>query len=132
MFDKENLARSFWPIVDDLESAKKATRYGFWASILCAVVTVATVILGYYGIQPHSMNNMSFDLFALFDAALFAVIAWGLYKMSRTAAVAGLSLYFIERIYMWSVYSLKIPVMAIIVSLLFVHSIRGTFAYHRL
>ena len=67
---------------------------------------------------------------ALVDAFLFIVIGWGIYKMNRFASVAGLVLYFIERIDMWSKYGFKLHAIVIFFSLMFINSIRGTFSYH--
>lgn len=116
-----------WPTITDLESARAAARQGFWASIVVAVITAAVAVLAYAGFPILNVN-----LEALFDALLFAVVAWGIHAMSRTAAVGGLGLYLAERIHMWSNYGPKGLVLTIIFTLMFVNAIRGTFHYHKI
>ncbi len=110
-----------WPDTSDEKSVKEATRQGIWA---CAWVAGVTAIMAF-------LNSMSLDQSAFIDAFIFAVIGFGIYKYSRTAAIAGLAMYILERIYMWSTTGIKGPVMALILILMFVNSIRGTFAYHK-
>jgi len=122
----ENRLKWIWPVIFDVNSAEKATKQGFWASIYCSGATIVLIILAYYGAQVGSYN-----LYALTDAFLFAVIGFGIWHKSRTAAVAGLLLYIIERADAWLTAGPKNPVMAIIITLLFIHSVRGTFSYHK-
>jgi hypothetical protein len=75
---------------------------------------------------------MGFDASALVDGVFFAVIAWGLSRKSRTAAVAGLLLYIFERLYMWSTVGMRNPVVAVLFTLAFVSGVRGTFAWKRI
>jgi hypothetical protein len=75
------------------------------------------------------------DGWALVDAAIFGLIAWGIYRMSRVAAIAGLIFYIAERIAMHIILG-RSYVSAIFVTALFlfafINAVRGTFAYHRL
>ncbi|MFQ5801544.1 MAG: hypothetical protein ACE5JQ_01445 [Candidatus Methylomirabilales bacterium] len=116
-----------WPTITGLESAKGAARQGVWAALFVAVVTAAVAILSHAGFPI-----LDFNLEALVDAALFAIVAWGIHKMSRTAAVCGLGLYLIERIYMWSNHGPKGFIWVIIISLMYINAIRGTFQYHKI
>lgn len=116
-----------WPSVVDITAAKKASKQGLWASTWCAGATIVFVVLAQFGVQMFN-----FDLWALLDAFLFIIIGWGIYKMNRIAAVAGLLLYILERISMWSEHGSKNPAMAIIITLMFINSIRGIFAYHKM
>jgi hypothetical protein len=116
----------FWPSITDAISAKKASKHGVWACTWCAAATLLFVVLSIFEI---SLSN--FDISASFDAFLFILIGWGIFKMNRVAAVAGLVLYILERAYMWSEYGSKNPAIAIIVTLMFINSIRGIFLYHK-
>jgi hypothetical protein len=113
---------AFWPRVDTAESAALATKQAFWAAVLCAVITA------FFGL----ISVMGFDASALVDGVFFAVIAWGLSRKSRTAAVAGLLLYIFERLYMWSTVGMRNPVVAVLFTLAFVSGVRGTFAWKRI
>jgi len=123
---KKSATDWIWPKVTDLELAKEASRQGFWAAIVVSAVTSALAVLGHLGFQI-----LGFNLWALIDAALFAIIASGIYRMSRTAAVAGLGLYLIEKIHLALTHGAQAPVATLIFTLMFINSIRGTFAYRR-
>lgn len=115
-----------WPTITDIPSAQKASKQGLWASAWCAGATLVFVVLSVFGVSLYG-----FDLWALIDVLFFILIGWGIYKMNRFAAVAGLTLYIIERAAMWSEYGPKNPIVAILISLMFINSIRDIFAYHR-
>ena len=115
-----------WPSIVDSTSAQKASKQGLWASAWCAGATIIFVVLSRLGIQMFN-----FDMWALFDAFLFIVIGWGIHKMNRIASISGFVLYLLERISMWTEYGLKNPAIVIIISLMFINAIRGTFAYHK-
>lgn len=120
----------FWPDVSDLDGAKEAARYGMWCAVFVACVTAFVVLLTII----FGLSIMGTKPAALFDAILFAGIAFGLSKNSRIAAVAGFVLFVIEKIYMLVVTGnfLSVGVFGIIIGLGFLNSIRGTFAYWRL
>ncbi len=120
---KRNASVSVWPTITDLESAKGAARQGFWAAIIAAVVTAVVVVLVQAGFQVFDVS-----IEALVDAALFAIVAWGIHKMSRTAAVGGLVL----NIWSWSIQGPGGLVWAAIFTLMYINGIRGTFQYHKM
>ena len=90
-----------------------------------AGITAIAAILSLFGWEITSLG-------ALVDAGLFALIAFGIYKMSRLAAVLGLLLY------LWGQLSQILAtgktnfILVILFTLYFIHGIRGTFAYHKL
>lgn len=115
-----------WPVIVDIRTSRETSLQGVWASAWIAGVTAFLALLSTVGVKL-----MDFDLGALIDAVLFMIIGWGIFKLSRTAALAGLCLYLLERIYMWATIGPKNPIIAIIISLMFINSVRGTFAFHR-
>jgi hypothetical protein len=90
---------------------------------LCAVATTFISILGHFSV----LKTTSFDLSTLADAAVFGVIALWIWKRWRLAAVCGLVLYLVERIDMWLEFGVKNPVVALILTLGFINSVRATF-----
>ncbi len=118
-----------WPKVIDLKTAKLANRQGVWAASFVAVVTAVFSALGAAGIQ---LFEFTFGAWSLIDACIFGVLSFGIYKMSRIASVAGLGLYLIERADIWITYGPKNLIIAGLLVLMFINSIRGTFAYHRM
>ena len=75
---------------------------------------------------------MDFNLWNLTDAGLMALLAFGIRRMSRTAALIALLYYVAGRIDLWTEYGSQNPVIAGIFVLMFLSAVRGTFAYHRL
>lgn len=110
----------FWPNVSDVDGAQNAARQGVVAALFVTGATTLFVILKFS------------DVLALVDAALFALIAWRIWKMSRAWAVIGLVLFAVEKAYWIYVRGPKGLVMSVIILLAFVTSVRGTFAYARL
>ena len=115
-----------WPPLVDEETARKASRQGVWASAYCAGATIIIVLLNSAG-----ANLFGVDIWSLADAFLFVIIGYGIYKLNRAASIAGLILYVIERISMWSEYGAKNPVIAIFIILMYVNSVRGVFSYRK-
>jgi len=135
-----NHFRWYWPSVQTLQSAHKATRQAFWFALVVAVVTAIFTILDMVSAEFHdALAGLVFGPWSLLDAALFGAIAIGLYRHSRFAAVAGLVLYVIEKVAMMSegaipshqtsVYRWAMPILF---TLGFLGGVRGAFSYHRL
>ena len=114
----------FWPSVDSMESANAAGMFGF---------AIAAWVSGVTGICAAFKLNGASHL-GIVDCLLFALIAWGIKsRMSRTAAICGLTLYVAERIFSHSHGGWSDSIApTIFYSLFFVSGIRGTFAYQRL
>ena len=119
---KRKLSQKFWPHITDEASARKAAFQGAGAAALISVVTAILAIGGFLG----------FDLSLLWDATIFAIVAWGIFKMSRFAAVAGLIMYLLEQGYkVAEAGKIGNLGMLLLFCLAFVNSIRATVFYHR-
>jgi hypothetical protein len=118
---------SFWPAVGDEQAAVLAARQGFHAGVYCSIVTAIFAVFGGFGFKI-----MDFDLWNLADAALMALLAFGIRRMSRIAALIAFLYYVAGRIDLWAEYGSQNPVIAGIFVLMFLSAVRGTFAYHRL
>jgi hypothetical protein len=121
----------FWPDVSTLPDVAWAVKQGVWAAGFVAVVT------GIVALVALSLHTAVLGLgaSALVDSAIFAAVAYGIHKNSRFAAVSGLVIYLVERIYMFKaagVHGGGATAMVVILTLAFVTAIRGTFAYHKL
>ena len=119
----------FWPDVSDLDGAKDATRYGMWCAALVSGVTWLFAALSLLGVRMTGITPA-----AIADAILFAGIAYGLYRFSRFAAVAGFVLFLIEKVFMFIKTGsiLGVGVFGIIILFGFLNGMRGAFAYHKL
>ena len=118
-----------WPKVDTPARAALATKQAFWAAILCAAITFGFASLAAVGIG--AVQGLGFDAGAMVDGALFGAIALGLWRQSRLAAWAGLALYCVERVYMWTTVGTTNPVIGVVFILAFIGGVRGTSALHR-
>jgi hypothetical protein len=119
----------FWPNVDTLEGAKEATGYGIGAAIIVAVVTAGFAT---WALVSRSTVVGFVDARAYLDAALFSAVAFGIYKEKRFAAIAGLTLYLLEKAYqIHATGQFQGAVLAVFFTIMFLSSVRGTFALHR-
>lgn len=119
----------FWPDVSDLEGATDATRLAMWCALVVGGATALFAVLSLFGLRV-----MGASLAALFDAALFAAIAYGLSKHSRFAATVGFLLYLIEKLYQLKTTGnfLGVGALSIVFLIGFLNGMRGAFAYHKL
>ena len=109
--------------------AKDATRLAMWCAILVAGVTGLFVVFSFLGIKLMDVRPA-----ALFDAGLFAAVAYGLSRYSRFAAVAGFLLFLAEKIYavVTTGSILGAGVLGVIILFGFLNGVRGAFAYQKL
>lgn len=111
---------AWWADVSNREEARKAGMQGVWAAAIIAVITAIFAAVG-----PKLGVPASFV-----DAVIFAAIAGGIAIMSRIAAVAGLALYVVESLYKFSTIGFKGVPLTIVLTIAFLNSVRGTFAFH--
>jgi hypothetical protein len=114
--------------ITDIESAKKAAMYGFWASLIVASVTAifATISL----ITKKAV--LSIDAYAYVDAILFALFAWRIKKLSRVFSVVAILLFIVEKVDLARTQGTHGLPLACILLVCFINGARGAFAYHRL
>jgi hypothetical protein len=118
----------YWPDVSNMDGAKDACRMGGWFAVIVAIVTAIFALLALAGTRLMGITSA-----ALVDAILFGAIAFGIFKHSRFAAVAGFALYLLEKLYAISQQGvLAAGVLGVIFLIGFLNAIRGTFAYHKL
>ena len=130
--DPQAIRDTWWPPVSDMESARKAARYGFWAAVVNIAVPVA--VSAVLAISESSIRVIEVRL--LIEAAAFVPVAIGLYLFFRVAAVASLLLFAAFRAVGWLVLDVDSDTTAILISAVyvyfFIHGIRGVFALHAL
>ena len=123
---------SVWPPLNTREAAQEVIDLAFWATLFLAGVSALIVVLaalGYIavGIETH--------LSALLGGLVLLLLAWGLRKRSRTAAVLGALLYGTNVIVAWELPRARHPIASILqffFMLAFIHGMRGVVAWHRL
>ena len=127
MSDKKPVKNWWWPKLSDRESAIEATKTGFRAAIVVAVVTAI-----YATVAPLTKKEIaSINAWAYLDTVLFGVIAWRIKCYSRAFAVAGVLLFIAEKIMLAQTLGTAGWPMAVFLLLMFITGARGTFAYHK-
>ena len=124
-------ARELWPSIQDHESALRVSRRGFVGAIFQA----GSALMFAWMARKTSYAGFSISTF-LIAAVIFGVIAIGIWRLSRVAAVLGLVLFVPDAIWMSldvrGVTDLvKALVLILFLTLLFANGVRGTFAYHK-
>jgi len=119
--------------IETLSEARKAVRQGVFASLLIASITFAITMAFLLGTAPEELNSIA-NLTSFLDVGISLLIAWGIHKMSRLAAVSGLLIHLVSRIYIYQVTGAGVwdILIASAIAWCFINAIRGTFAYHRL
>lgn len=111
--------------------AKEAAHQGAGAAVFVAAVTAVFSILAIFGVQILA----GFSPTALLDAAIFGVVAWRIYRMSRAWAVVGLVGFVVERVYALYLHGFNAgagSIVGVFILLGFINGVRGTFAFHKL
>ena len=122
------LQSAFWPSIGDRATAHRVAKQGFWAAVVVASVTAVLAALPLFGVTFLNVGPLAF-----LDAGLFAVIGFGILKMSRIAAVAGFLLFVAERVSMWlETGKVQGWILAVFLAFAFLNAARATFALRRL
>ncbi|GJD19176.1 hypothetical protein RIVM261_041320 [Rivularia sp. IAM M-261] len=107
--------------IENIQEAKDITIHAVWISV------VATVLAGIIALLAGD------GLIFLISVVMNGSIVWGIYKMSRIAAIIGLTLTIIVTLILL-IANVPLSVKFILVPLLYayINAVRGTFAYHKL
>jgi len=132
----------YWPSLDSPESAKTAVVNAVGVSALLAVWVFLTALLR---VLQHSLLTGRLLLsttVAATSVVIWAVIGWGIHRMSRTASIAGIVWWLVlfgYRIPFMILTAYRtgnplafiLPALILLVLLLYVIALRATFAYYR-
>lgn len=120
------ISNKLWPKFTDLESAKRPIRLGAYVSCGLMILSIVLAIKEYPKID-ESVANL------ILDATWWAIIAFGIfYKKSRTASIFGLFRFTLAAIVQYITTGTVFAYIAtIIIILIFIGSVRGTFFYHK-
>lgn len=113
----------FWPVITDEESAKWSIRLGFWAAAFQAFSAVLGGVLAIAGVPAFAGNEL-----AIASAVIYGLVAIGLAFKSRIAAVFGLVFFVSDALLLLA--GLTIAILPILLVLLSIAGVRGTFRYH--
>jgi hypothetical protein len=114
-----------WLKVDSRRRAQNAIEVGFWAAIfvsgMAAIFLLITVLK-----DPEQLA-----IGEVLGVVVFAFIAFGIRRRSRTAAFAALILYALDRIHALISGAHGNLVLPVLITLAFLNAVRGALAYHR-
>ena len=116
--------RILWPEISDLASATRAARAAVAISCFIAGI-IFLLVLTSFGLPQ---NPLSRPPAALIEAGLWLAIAFGIYKMSRVAALAALALLLYNVAWVGGVFSWP----SILFAIFLFSGVRATFLYHRI
>lgn len=122
----EHLIRYVWPSIKDLRDAGEASVQGIPAALACIVLSFSAVPSNIIGIPLQDWT----EILRAADAVFFAIIAFGIYRMSRAAAVAGAAFFLLDKLISFASCGPLHTLAAITIALSYMSAIRGTFAYH--
>lgn len=131
-----NRENEWFPKIDSVATARRVARQGVIAALILAGVTTAFAIAATQNTPPSELLELDevFNPLLFVDALIYGAIAWGIQRMSRIAAIAGLSIYLLSRVLLqMSGIPTNLFGMAVatLISVAFINAIRSTFAYHR-
>jgi hypothetical protein len=117
--DFKNIQKFFWPAINDAESAKKAAEQGLMAAALYFVMS-----FGFFLSSEHFIT-------AGVSVLVVAACGYGARRMSRVASVVGF-IFVVPGIWGALAQGQTVAMLSmIIISLLFLNAVRGTFWYHK-
>jgi hypothetical protein len=118
----------FWPNVAIRRQAQYAINEAFGAAALIALLTAVLAAMSDSGDSIPGVDSSAYAA-----AIVFAGIAFGIYRRSRIAAVTGLVLYVLGRVYLIYLSSrLGSVFWSFVIAMALVNGVRGTIAHHRL
>jgi len=126
---RENKILNKWFLkIDSVETAKKAVAQAYVVAYIIAGITMLFALISL--VTEEAIGGI--DAWAIVDALLFALVGLGLQFYLRSAAVIGLALFVLEKIYMIAEGNMSVVgffiTLAFIVGL--INGARGTYAYH--
>jgi hypothetical protein len=116
-----------WLRITNKASARRAIKGGFWACVFIAVVDTAFAT---YSLSTRQKMAGYYDAWVFVDGALFAIIAWRLWKNSRTWAVIGVLLEGFEIVDKLQHAVSTFSVVTVLLFLAIINAARGTYALH--
>jgi hypothetical protein len=117
----------FWPNIDSIEDAKSVAKGAAFIPAFVSVITSIVVLVGIF-YKPI----LGLDAWAFIDAFLFAIVAFGMWKLNRVAAILGLLLYVWGQFQLLSTQGTAVGVMAVFFAIMWFNGIRASLRYHKL
>ena len=119
-----------WPDVQSIAGAKSTSMLGVWAALYSAVMIS---VLATYSIFASQKALQIIDAWSFIDAAIFSLIAGGIYKEKRFAALFGLLFFGYEKYDQFlRTGAIPGPILVGILFICYLHSTRALFSLRKL
>jgi hypothetical protein len=129
MADNSSLFRLLWPEIDDAESAMAASRLGVFAAVLYSVSSA--VVVTYRLLHaPGAVWASPAAYLAYLDAAIFAALAVGIFRLWRSAAIVAAVLLFAEQVF-GAIRAHATGILSFVLVLFMISGARGTVLFHK-
>ena len=116
--------------IHDRQSCEKAIRNGGIVGLISAGVTAIFAIAGFFVTSENTAASYLFDPALLIDVGLILVMAFFVFRKSRTASTL-LVLYFaISKIVLWLEVGPQGLLMSVLFFLYYVTAMRATYIWH--
>jgi hypothetical protein len=127
--DNSGPFKLFWPQIDDVTSARAASRLGTWACILICIFTGGMITYQIARSAPAAAGPL---YSGYIDSGIFALLALGIWRMWRSAAIVSLALFIIEQVLAGMRAHVMVGlVVPVLLTLFLISGVRGTFAFRR-
>ena len=114
----------FWPNVSTRRFAQNAMQEAFWVSAFVSAVTAILTAISFLGPDESNPSASGF-----IDSAMFAGLAFGIYRRSRIAAVSAFVLYLAGSIFQFAAHGPAGWILRGLIALALFHGVRGAIAY---
>jgi hypothetical protein len=127
MADNSGPFKILWPEIDDATSAKAAANLGAFGAGLFALITAGVVT--YRALQAPSASPA---LAGYIEAAIYALLAFGIWRLWRAAAVIAFILFLAEQVVAGiHAHAMVGFVMPSLLTLFLISGVRGTFLFNK-
>lgn len=116
----------FWPNVSTRRLAQNAIQEAFWVSVFVSAPVAIFTAISFLGPDESNPSALGFV-----DSAIFAGLAFGIYRRSRIAAVSAFVLYLAGSLLQFAAHGPAGWVLRGLIALALLHGVRGAIAYHK-
>ncbi len=113
------------------DKARTAIKYAWIAAVVSGTWTLGFTLLAVLSNDKRTFGSL-FDAWTFIDVAITYILAFGIYRKSRTCAALMFALFVlgqvVARLETWSISGILVPLIFVY---LFAQGVRGTFVYQK-
>ena len=125
----EHIRQQWWPTLDTLKAARKATMMGVYAAGATVLLTLLVLF-----VAPEYLGDDAV-VTVIVGVAIYSAIGFFIWRNSRIAAVLGLAIFALDKVVQIAQGGFGNGGSALImiaIAAMYANAVRGTFARHRL